>query len=64
MKITKQKRKIQSQTPIPSGTSTRDINIEDAGRHTYEISEKLASELKKLMHEATEEIRAEIISQV
>mgnify|MGYP004445397793 CR=1 FL=1 len=55
---------MQSQTSSPSGASTGNIEMEDFKSHTPEISEKIANEVKKQIHEAIEELKLEIMSYV
>lgn len=48
---------MQSQNCSPPKTSTGDIEIEEIGTHTPEISEKTASEVKEQIHKDMEKIR-------
>lgn len=64
MKITRHINKLQSQTCSPSRTSAGNTNIEDIVRHAPKIFEKLANGVKTHIHEAIEEIRSQITSQI
>lgn len=61
----KWKNKMQSQTSSPSRSSPGDIEMDDIGNHTPEISEMIAMKVKKKkiqVQEAVNEIRSKISS--
>ena len=55
---------MQSQTYSSPEASIGDIEIEDPKSNTPGISEKIASEIKKQLHQAIEEIKLEVLSHV
>lgn len=62
--MTRQRSKLQTQISSPPRTSSEDSERENNGRHRTDISEMIATALKKQTEAAIEEIISEMISQI